>query len=86
MTITWDDQFEQILRDLLPLPATGGLPADTCLREYGLTSLSTVELLMRLEDTYDISVPDELLTTDTFATPASLWRVVHRLRTAGAVR
>lgn len=77
-TRPWDPDFEQVLRDVLPrLPDLAG---DTRLRDCGLDSLATIEVLLRLEDTYRVSIPDALLTADTFATPASLWRVLATVR------
>ena len=45
-----------------------------------------VEVLVRVEETYGIAVPDSELMADTFATPASLWRVVSALREQAAGR
>jgi acyl carrier protein len=83
----WDDEFEQVLRTALP--ALTEFTAQTCLREQGLDSLATIDMLLRLEASYDIAIPDSLLTADTFATPGSLWQVVTSVRSdqaAGAQR
>lgn len=80
MTTTpeWDARFEAILRDALPL--VSDLGAQTCLRAAGLDSLATIDVLMRLEDAYGVSIPDALLTADTFATPAALWSTIASVR------
>ena len=41
--------------------------------------MGSVELLLQLEFTYEVLVPDEALTKETFETPADLWRVVESL-------
>lgn len=74
----WDDEFEQVLRTALPRLTE--VRPETCLREQGLDSLATIDMLLRLEASYDIAVPDELLTAETFATPGALWQVVSSVR------
>ncbi|GAA3343090.1 hypothetical protein GCM10020358_40450 [Amorphoplanes nipponensis] len=79
----WDTRFETVLRGILPLPPR--LAPDTCLRSHGLDSLASIEVLMELEDAYAVRLPDSLLTGDTFATPAALWRTLTQVRSADAV-
>ncbi|MDF9811452.1 phosphopantetheine-binding protein [Streptomyces sp. SPB162] len=83
-TVPWPPNFEDTIRIYLPLldkesPVTPDLP----LVEFGLDSLATVSLLIDLEDLYSISIPDELLTTTSFADPAGLWKVLEQLRPTG---
>lgn len=79
----WDAQFDKLLRQRLPfLPPDEPLDADSSLRDYGLDSLATVELLGELENTYRIRFPEDLLTLDTFATPQVLWQALTTVRTA----
>jgi acyl carrier protein len=73
-TSAWDARLDDVLHGVLPLLPE--LADDTCLRNHGLDSLATIEVLIQLEDAYGVSIPDTLLTADTFATPASLWRVL----------
>lgn len=83
MTVTWDAEFESLVRDALPLlPAGAPLKPDLNTVEAGLDSLSIVRLLTSLEEKYDISVPGEMLHSDMFSTPAALWRTVTALREA----
>ena len=74
----WDSRFEEVLRDVLP--QLSELSGDTCLRAHGLDSLATIEVLLRLEDAYAVSIPDDALNGDTFATPAALWKVLSGVR------
>ncbi|QSB16009.1 acyl carrier protein [Natronosporangium hydrolyticum] len=70
----WDDSFEQALRQYLPfLEAEDTLDSDTDLRDFGLDSLATVELLGRLENEYQVRFTEDALSLDSFRTPATLW-------------
>ena len=80
----WDERFADVLRAAVPGLRDQPVTGETCLRAAGLDSLATIELLLLLEDAYDVSLPDELLTGATFATPASLWRTLDELRTVPA--
>ncbi|MCX4723206.1 phosphopantetheine-binding protein [Streptomyces sp. NPDC090052] len=75
----WDEQFEELLRKYLPfLGPHETLTADSGLRDLGLDSLGTVEMLASLETMYDVRFVDDMLTTETFATPGVLWAAVSR--------
>jgi acyl carrier protein len=56
------------------------LADDSDLFDAGLTSLSTVNLLLAVEDEFDIEVPDHLLSTRTFQSIDALAGVVQSLR------
>ncbi|PYC66956.1 phosphopantetheine-binding protein [Micromonospora arborensis] len=78
----WDDQFEVSLRRHLPFIAPGEqLTPDTSLRDFGLDSLGTVELLAALESAYDVRFSDDALSMETFETPEVLWTTLSTLRT-----
>ena len=77
----WDSQFADLLRRELPfLSSEEPLDEDLPLREYGLDSLGTVELLSALEAAYQIRFSDEALTLETFRTPAVLWQALSAMR------
>jgi acyl carrier protein len=79
----WDEQFEALLRSYLPfLPAGEELSPDLDMREFGLDSLGVVDLLVSLENTYDVRMTDEILSMDTFSTPAVLWRALSEIQDA----
>lgn len=79
-TPVWEPRFEDALRPCLAVEASDGvLEPSTSLRELGLDSLKTVELVVRIEDEFDVIFPDEALTFETFATPRALWAVVEGL-------
>lgn len=78
----WDERFEQILRNNLKgLAAAAPLTADISLPDLGLNSVQTVSLLIELEETYEINLPEEAMVYRTFSTPGSLWQVIAPLVT-----
>jgi acyl carrier protein len=71
------EEFEKLLRTYLPLLADDvPLTPGQLLADLGLDSLSTVGLLVDVEDAFGVQFPDDALTPDTFATASSLWAVV----------
>ncbi|KOV67492.1 phosphopantetheine-binding protein [Streptomyces sp. MMG1121] len=76
----WDDQFDQILRPFLPfLAPQEELTPDAELKDLGLDSLATVQLLGTLEDAYQVRFRDSALTMDTFRTAGVLWDTVQSM-------
>ncbi|MFI0982049.1 phosphopantetheine-binding protein [Streptomyces sp. NPDC021093] len=74
-----DERYENVLAELLPrLAEERPLPADRGLRSAGLDSMAVVELLVRLEEAYQVAIPDEELGPEAFETVGSLWEVVAR--------
>jgi acyl carrier protein len=53
---------------------------ETNLAQIGVDSLLLVELLITVEESFEVEFPDDLLVPETFETPASLWNVVTSLR------
>lgn len=77
----WAPEFDALLRSYLPaLPSESSLAGDTRLSDFGLDSLSTVNLLLDIESGFDLNIPDELLIPETFETPNNLWKVVETLK------
>ncbi|MEU2587354.1 phosphopantetheine-binding protein [Streptomyces avermitilis] len=79
-----DAVFEKVLRDHLPRLQEQPLTDDTGLRDLGLDSMKSVDLLFAIEDEMDVSLPDDNLNEETFATAGSLWRAVDAARTSEA--
>ncbi len=87
MSVPWDDTFDTTLRASMPrLPQGAPLEADTSLAAHGMDSMASIDLLLRLEENYQISFPDQALTSETFATPGSLWKVLSGLRADAAAQ
>jgi acyl carrier protein len=69
-------KFTGLLQSYLPLSGSGPLDPSANLMDLGLDSLNTVEILVRLEEAFDIRLPDEELIMETFETVGSLWSVL----------
>ncbi|MFI6044496.1 phosphopantetheine-binding protein [Nocardia sp. NPDC051321] len=81
MSSSWDDAYESLLRrHLRRIEPAMPLPPHAAMADLGLDSMEAIQLLLEVEDLFDVSIPDELLTADTFATPGSLWSVVVELQ------
>lgn len=79
----WDATFLAILVRVLPkLEAEAVVSPDCDLVAFGLDSLTTVELLINLENAFNIELPDGSLSPEIFATPSNLWAEVSRLHSA----
>lgn len=75
------DRYEKILKGILPaLPAETRLNPSDRLAELGLDSLLLVQLVVQIEEGFQISLTDDLLTQETFESVDSLWTVVSALR------
>ncbi|MGY0061550.1 phosphopantetheine-binding protein [Streptomyces sp. LZ34] len=81
----WEQRFEDLVLGVLP-PHSRHAPLDPALdlKTAGLDSMATVELLVRLEEAYDVDFPDAALSGESFATPAALWRVLTAQRATPA--
>ncbi len=76
-----DDELREILQCVggLSVPAAG-LDDNTDLFSAGLSSLATVNVMLAIEQKFDVEIPDELLTRRTFQTLASLRNTLGELR------
>lgn len=72
-----DERFVTMLRPFLRFLPEGRTPTETDrLHDLGLDSMQAIELLFAVEDTFGVSLPDELLVDATFETAGSLWRAI----------
>ncbi|MEU1762941.1 phosphopantetheine-binding protein [Micromonospora sp. NPDC005652] len=77
-------ELDTLLRGHCRLLAPGAsIDPNALLTSLGVDSLEIIELIVALEDTFDISIPSEMLTPQTFATPATIWHAVEGLCAAG---
>lgn len=74
-----DPEFVALLRRYLKFAATTGIEPDSSLRDLGLDSMRSIELLFAVEDSYGVVIPDDRLTDATFATAGSLWALIQEL-------
>lgn len=74
------EKFQQVLRTHLQfVNNTGPFPVDENLNQLGLDSMSAVDLLLDLEESFGILFPDDLLTAETFQTASTLQKAVQSL-------
>lgn len=83
--LTTDQQIRRVLdvHARLTVPAVG-LGPDDDLYAAGMTSHASVNVMLALEDAFDIEFPDELLNKTTFCTLERLARAVTGLQGADA--
>jgi acyl carrier protein len=85
MSVPWDDEFERLLRSVLPKLGGQPLAPGSCLTDAGLDSMATIDILLKLEDAYGVSFPDDSLGSGTFASPGALWAALSKIRTGAVV-
>ncbi|MFC8845935.1 MULTISPECIES: phosphopantetheine-binding protein [unclassified Micromonospora] len=75
-----DPRFVDLLEPFLKFLRGQEITTGSRLRELGLDSMQSIELLFAIEDTFGISLPDDDLNDTTFETAGSLWRAVQAAR------
>ena len=79
------DDVRKILQDHARLPADPGmLDPHADLYEAGMTSHASVNVMLALEDHFDLEFPDEMLKPSVFASIAAIAEAVEQLRSAQA--
>jgi acyl carrier protein len=69
-------RFIQLLTPFLPLLRDRTLTEDVRLRDLGLDSMQSIDLLFGIEDVFEVALSDEDLNDSTFATAGNLWNAV----------
>lgn len=84
--IVMDDDIRQVIR------AHGRLPGDidilsreADLYEAGMTSHASVNVMLALEDSFDVEFPDRMLTRNAFASIAAISAALAELQSEAAV-
>jgi acyl carrier protein len=74
------NQIRQILARVgnLAVPAAN-LAEEADLYDSGLTSFASVQLMLALEDTFDVEFPERMLTRKTFQSVAAIARSIGEL-------
>jgi acyl carrier protein len=81
-----DARFLALLgRHLKYLKPGQELEPDQPLRDLGLDSMASIDLLLDLEEEYGIVMPEEYLTEQSFSTAAALWQAVGTLTDGAGV-
>jgi acyl carrier protein len=80
MTDNMTDEIRQIVADNGKLPVdVSSLTEDDDLFDAGMTSHANVNVMLALEDVYDIEFPEELLRRSTFQTLAAIRDTIETL-------
>ena len=68
-----NEQIRAVIASTAKLPVpTGGIGDSDSLHALGLTSMTTVSLMLALEDAFDVEFPDTLLSAQTFGSIAAI--------------
>jgi acyl carrier protein len=80
MTDSYDAQIRTVLRDHARLPVdVDSLGADADLFAAGMSSHTSVNVMLALEDTFDVEFPDAMLKRSVFESIASIDAAVTEL-------
>lgn len=79
-----DADFSTVLQPFLKYAGELRITEASRLRDLGLDSMRAIQLLFAVEDAYQVSLPDELLTDSTFDTAGSLWAAIESVRSAAS--
>lgn len=72
--------LEKILRTHARFVAPGtDIDPDLPIASLGVDSLDIIELVVQLEGKFDVEIPLDQVTPETFATPSSIWRLLCQL-------
>jgi acyl carrier protein len=75
--------ISDVVRQAIPgLAPRAEIATDRDLRDIGLTSVGSVNLMLALEATYDLAIPDDELTPANFRTIATIEAMLRRLMLA----
>lgn len=80
-----NDKIRDILDRTAKLPVKAeALSDDTDLHEAGLTSFASVQLMLALEDAFDIEFPEQMLNRRTFASIKAIQTAITELTQTAA--
>jgi acyl carrier protein len=75
------EEIRQIIKEHGRLPVEAGdLAVDADLYEAGMTSHASVNVMLALEDHFDVEFPDRMLTPSVFGSIASIEAAIAELR------
>lgn len=78
-------KLHRILANHLQFVADGEpIPPDTDLRDLGLDSAGAIDLLLDLEQTFSVTLPESLVSAETFRTATTLEDALRRLTSASS--
>lgn len=79
------DQIREIIKDHARLPGDAAeLAPDTDLYQAGMTSHASVNVMLALEDQFDVEFPDRMLKRSVFESISSIAAALEELRVEAA--
>jgi acyl carrier protein len=79
------DEIRSVIRDHARLPVdVDGLSDDADLYQAGMTSHASVNVMLALEDHFDLEFPDRMLKRSVFESIDSIAAAVHELQVGAA--
>jgi acyl carrier protein len=73
------DEFQRLIRPRCRFIGAGDFDPDAPLSAMGVDSLEVVDLIIEIEDSYGIEVPQELLTPEVFTSTVTIWLALRGL-------
>lgn len=84
MTDQVQTEVRRVLRDHARLPVdVDGLADEADLFQAGMTSHASVNVMLALEDAFDLEFPDQMLTRNVFASVAGITEAIEQLQVRG---
>lgn len=77
--MTYNEFLNVLIRHLPILKNTEEIDPLVELQNYGLDSMTSISLLLDLEEKLDMLFPDEFLMSETFENTNALWEKVQRI-------
>jgi acyl carrier protein len=75
-----DQNLEKILRAHARFTAADSdIDPDMPLASLGIDSLGIIELVFEIENEFDLEMPPDQITPETFATPRSIWQLLCQI-------
>ena len=78
----YEKTVRDILRDLLEDPECADMDAETDLEPFGMDSLNSINLVIALEDQFEIEIPEDLLGIQFVRNIDDICRLVEQVREA----
>jgi acyl carrier protein len=73
------DRYRRLLATNLPNIDADDLEPENLLADLGVDSVLLVQLVVQLEEAFDLNMPDEAMSAETFESVESLWLVIGGL-------
>ena len=80
-----EQEVRRVIKEQGRLPVdVDALPAESDLYEAGMTSHASVNVMLGLEDAFDVEFPDHMLTRDAFESIAAITAALDELQREAA--